>query len=150
MPNPAEVGVSPSPDWAYEAVEERLVEMVDLWRRSPGGGSAGYATDGPWRQMLREWWDHGAHDERPAPRLPLTRDEVGRRDEASSWVERWVPVRDVPLLWLALCAKARGAQPGWKRIGSDLGLALSRQALALRYERAVGAICRALNAAANG
>src|SRR4051794_25298419 len=39
--------------WTFEAVQERLVEAMRLWWRSPGGGRWPFAGDAPWQLMTR-------------------------------------------------------------------------------------------------
>jgi hypothetical protein len=39
--------------WTFDAVEERLIEAMRLWWRSPGGGRWPFASDAPWHLMTR-------------------------------------------------------------------------------------------------
>ena len=49
--------------WTFDLVREALVEVLDMWRRSPGDGRSPFATDGPWHLMTRET-DAGDYDAR--------------------------------------------------------------------------------------
>lgn len=142
--------------WTFEDVQERLVEAVRLWWRTPGGGTSPFATDGPWHLVRDDGSAQAAWDERvnnhkmghqPRPRpLPLSMEEVDERDEASEWI-RFVPERDKRLVVLALTQLATGRQVKWSRIRMQLTAEISPRGLGQRYSRAISAIARALNSA---
>jgi hypothetical protein len=71
--------------WTYALVEARLIEAMRLaWRDEPGRWP--FSGDGPWHLIVRDFGDHGAHDPAAIPRLPLTRKERARMDEARGWL----------------------------------------------------------------
>lgn len=143
--------------WTFDAVEERLIEAMRFWWRSPGGGSWPFAGDGPWHLVTRlaragsadEVWriEHDelkAADRRPV-QLPLTRDDIARRDEASEWLAH-VPPADRELVVAALVHLAAGAKPvPWTRLKHRLGIRFGADGLRKRYSRAVAGIAAALN-----
>jgi hypothetical protein len=157
--------------WTFAAVEERLVEAMLLWKRSPGGGlgpssGTGYASDAPWQMLTRavrasagdvRGMDFArmllADDEEETRRwqgrerpLPLTRDDVARRDEASEWL-RLVAEKDRRLVVLALLSLASGAKRvPWMRLKAAIGVQFGADGLRMRYERALGRVAKGLNA----
>lgn len=136
--------------WTFDMVEERLVETVHLWRRSPGDGRSPFATDGPWELVKREVYGPDVDKDAPLPRLPLRRSEVAARDEASGWL-LIVPERDRRLVVLAVTELAKGAaQVPWMRLRRPMGLKLGADGLRKRYTRAIQAICQRLNARNGG
>jgi hypothetical protein len=113
--------------WTFDAVEERLIDAIDLWRRSPGGGRWPFAGDAPWHLMTRktriaEGGFKGrelqlrmqaedaeeAADGRAWRRGALSRDEVARRDEATEWLG-WVAADSRKVVLAALAQRATGA-----------------------------------------
>jgi len=159
--------------WTFDAVEERLIDAMLLWKRSPGGGKWPFAGDAPWHLMsrktrtaealtrgklkpaeeaevvarlLREEDDRetAQWQGRDRPR-PLTRDEVDRRDEATEWLG-FVPNADRKLVIMALTEKASGRKVSWMRLKPLLGVAFGADGLRKRYSRAISGIARALNA----
>ena len=142
----------------FAEVEEQLIEAFRLWLRSPGGGKWPFAGDGPWHLVRDDGsaqaaWDERVNEhkmgaERPRP-LPLSRDEVGRRDRVSEWI-RFAPERDRKLVSLVVEWKARtGKDPKWARIRLQLikagEPAISARGIGMRYSRAITAIARALD-----
>lgn len=151
--------------WTFAAVEERLIEAMRLWWRSPGEGKWPFAADAPWQWMTRRTrlaegmvkgmditrllQDDDAEEtrrwqgrERPGP---LTRDEIARRDEASEWLT-WAPARDRRLVILALVMLAAGKpRVEWMRLKPLLGVEFGADGLRMRYSRAVTGIARRLN-----
>jgi hypothetical protein len=140
--------------WSFVLVEERLVEAVLLWRRSPGGGKWPYASDAPWYLIQAEAGDWGkvglgeTGSDVPIGRRSLSRAEVAQRDEASDWIGRWVPERDRRLVATALGWKASDRQVPWRRLVRDMGLRMGAGGLQRRYERAITCIVKALDMAA--
>lgn len=134
---------------SWGEVQERLVEAVLAWRRMPDREGGWLAVRAYWPDVLREV-GHGADgdfDARAAmPRLPLTRGEVAAMEEASGWLAA-VPERDRRLVGLALGKLADGhAQVPWLELRGAMGVTLGAGGLARRYERAIGAVCRFVNA----
>ena len=131
--------------WSFDMVQERLVEAVHLWRRSPGGGRSPFATDGPWELVKRELFGPAVDKDAPLPRLPLRRSEVAIRDQTSDWLG-WVQERDRRLVVLAVTKLAQGhGQVPWMDLRKPMGVALGADGLRMRYSRAIQAICHRLN-----
>lgn len=156
--------LSDSGFWTFEAVQERLVEAMHLWDRSPGGGRWPFAGDGPWQLITRrvraaagglalmDLWRLEQDErrlgggERP---LPLTRSDIARRDEASEWLG-FVPEADREIVVLALGCLARGAKHvPWLRLKHRLGIKFGADGLRKRYSRAITDIAEQLNRAEN-
>lgn len=127
--------------WTFAAVEERLIEAMRLWWRSPGGGRWPFAADAPWHLMTRktriaEGGFKGrdlqlrmqAEDAEEAKRMEgrgrrgaLSREEVAERDQAGEWLA-WVPARDRRLVVAVLGRRAAGVKRiEWARIRAELG-----------------------------
>ena len=75
--------------WTFEAVEDRLIEAMRFaWRDEPGKWP--FAGDGPWSLIRGEAGDYDRRgvdmDAPPLPRLPLTRAERARMEEAVGWL----------------------------------------------------------------
>lgn len=154
---------------SFAEVQEAMIEAMELWHRSPGEGRWPFAGDGPWHLVTPDASDAGRAEfvlnaEREgnaaaeAPRrLPLSLEEVQRRDLVSEWM-KLAPERDRKLLTLVLARYARGdRQIKWKRIREQLirsGEApISARGLGMRYSRAITQIARSLKMAdfcANG
>lgn len=132
--------------WSFAAVEERLVEAMQLqWRTE--SGTWGFASDGPWHLIVRDWWDWAAHEDKPVPRIPLSREQIARMDEASGWLAL-APERDRKLVVLAVTALAAGRKVvPWRALLRPLGIVRGADALRKRYGSALNVICKALNAA---
>lgn len=134
--------------WTYDLVQERLVDAMRLWWRSPGGGRWPFAGDAPWWMIRAEWADYPDPDAPPRP-LPLSRAQIAERDEASEWL-RMVPDRDRKLVVLALVQLASGhKRVRWSRVREQISVDISRRGLGQRYSRALAGIARALNGAGN-
>lgn len=137
---------------SIEEVEEALVQVHDLWWRSPGGGKWPFAGDGPWHLLrrTREDGDYGGDgaegvSSSEKPRTPLSMAEVARRDEVTGWLELVGDAVGAKLLWLVTADYARGEpSPGWKRIAGVIGWDKTDRALAWRYPRALAAVTCAL------
>jgi hypothetical protein len=151
--------------WTFDAVQERLIEAMRLWWRSPGGGRWPFAGDAPWHLMtrrtrieagdfkgrelqLREQADDAEEAKRWEGRDrkgPLSRDEVALRDEATEWL-LWVPERDRRLVIIALTQLAAGhANPSWMKIKTMVGVEFGADGLRKRYSRAVSGVAQRLN-----
>jgi hypothetical protein len=131
--------------WTFDMVEERLVEAVHLWRRSPGGGRSPFATDGPWQLVKAEFYGPDVDKDAPIRPLPLRRREVAKRDEVSAWL-LFVPERDRRLVVLAVTALASGfGQVPWMRLRKPMSVTLGADGLRMRYGRAIHTICKRLN-----
>lgn len=157
--DPPKIGSVHKHSITFKQVEERMVEAMRLWRRSPGGGGWPFAGDGPWHLVRDDgsWqaeWDHRANAHRQGyqekPRaLPLSVEEVAERDRVSEWL-RFVPERDRRLVVLALVQLASGApHPKWSRIRLQLKEEIGARGLGQRYSRAITAIVRRLGMAEN-
>lgn len=132
--------------WTFADVEGRLVEAMQFqWRTE--SGTWGFASDGPWHLIVRDWWDWAAHEERPVPRIPLSREQMARMDEASAWLAH-APERDRKLVVLAVTALAAGRKVvPWRALLKPMAMARGADGLRMRYGRAINAICVKLNAA---
>jgi hypothetical protein len=151
--------------WTFDAVEERLIEAMRLWWRSPGGGKWPFAADAPWHLMTRKTRIEAgefkgremqlrmqAEDAEEAKRWegrersgPLTRDDVARRDEATEWLGM-VPGRDRRLVILVLLQRASGrTNVDWARVKLQLSAEIERKGLYRRYSRAISGVVKRLN-----
>lgn len=157
--------------WTFDAVEERLVEALLLWKRSPGGGRWPFAGDAPWQLMTRrtriEAGDFRgremqlrmqAEDAEETKRRegcdrfgPLSRDEVARRDEASEWLAH-VSADSRKVVSAAIEQLAGGRENvDWTLVKRRIGAEIGNKGVYRRYTRAIGGIAKRLNApAANG
>ena len=144
------------------ALQERLVAVHSLWRRTPGGGVSPFATDGPWHLMLREAGDIlGEYSETllvneagkelqvrkvdvRAPRAPLSVAEVGERDRVTAWLGLVPDALDRKLVWLGTAHLARGEDaPGFTEIRRVIGAQVTPQRLGWRYRQALAVmLCR--------
>lgn len=142
--------------WTWQAVEDRLVDAMRHWWRSPDpdarfslGGriSSAWQNYFPDRRDLALWGvlaDQVAAEPRP---LPLSRADVERMTEASEWL-RFVPEADRRLVVMALARLAAGDKTvPWLRIMRRLGQGHGSEGLRKRYSRALTAICHQLNGA---
>lgn len=142
--------------WTFDLVREALVEVTVLWRRSPGGGRWPFAADGPWHLMSRDA-QAGDYDARggfetssdvAVRPLPLTREEVERRDAVSEWLMLVPAAADRRLLAVCLEFHARGyTQLPWSKIMRFMGVQRGKDGLAKRYRAGLRAIAEGLNAA---
>ncbi|MEZ7273892.1 hypothetical protein NYF14_10525 [Sphingobium sp. 10 DY56-G10] len=132
--------------WSFADVEARLVEAMQFQWRTERGAWA-FASDGPWHLIVRDWWDWAAHEDRPVPRIPLSREQMARMEEASAWLGH-APERDRKLVVLAITALAAGRKSvPWRALLKPMGLKLGAHGLRKRYARAVTCICETLNGA---
>lgn len=147
-------------------VEERLVEAMRLWWRSPGAGRWPFAADAPWHLMTRktrisEGGFKGrdlqlrmqAEDAEEAKRMEgrerkgsLSRDEVAVRDATTEWLGLvGDDSRKVVVAALVQLAAGR-TNIDWRRVKVALGIEIGTKGVYRRYSRAIAAIAAALNA----
>jgi hypothetical protein len=135
--------------WSFADVEARLVEAMRFWWHVEGAGWP-FASDGPWHLIAADktWdWDMDRRPDVRVPKLPLSRAQMERRDEATGWL-RHAPERDRKLVVLAVTALAAGRKVvPWRALLRPMGLSLGAHGLRKRYSRAVTCICEALNTA---
>lgn len=139
-------GLEGSVFWSFVDVEARLVEAMQFqWRTE--SGTWGFASDGPWHLIVRDWWDWAVHEDRPVPRIPLSREQLARMEEASSWLAH-APERDRKLVVLAVTALAAGRKVvPFRALRRLLRVKPGEDALRKRYAVAINAICKRLNGA---
>lgn len=135
--------------YSFALVEDRLVEAMRLWWHVSGGWWP-FASDGPWHLIATDdsWdWDSDRWADAPMPKLPLSREQMRRRDEATAWL-RHAPERDRRLVVLAVTALAAGRKRvPWRSLLRPMRMRRGADGLRMRYGRAVNAICVALNTA---
>lgn len=132
--------------WTFEAVQERLVEALTLWRRAPDRERGWLHVKAYWPEMRRHHHYGDYADAEATPRaLPLSRADVARMTEAAEWLA-FVPERDRRLVVLALSEFAGGAsQVSWSRLKRAMDIQFGVHGLRKRYSRAITGICTALN-----
>ena len=135
--------------WTFADVEERLIEAMRFWWHVDGGGWP-FAADGPWHLIAadKSWdWDKDRWADALPPKLPLSIEQMKRRDEATAWLLH-APAQDRRLVLLAVRALAAGRKRvPWRQLLKPMGLKLGADGLRMRYGRAVTCICNALNTA---
>jgi hypothetical protein len=97
----------------FAAVQDRLVEAMRHWWRSPDSDcrfSLGGRVSAIWRQALSEPAFIDIQEAALRP-LPLSRADIARMSEASEWLA-FVGERDRKLVTLALVKLASGCQAG--------------------------------------
>jgi hypothetical protein len=139
--------------WAFRDVEDRLVEAMTLWRRSPDREHGWLHVKAFWPEVRRFGWttavggefDHP--EQEPQTRAPrLTRLQVQQMNDAADWL-LLVPERDRRLVALAVARLASGAkQVPWGELKPALGVQFGAHGLRKRYSRAITGIANALNA----
>lgn len=130
--------------WSFAEVVEDLVEVMQMWRRAPGGGKWPFASDGPWHLIRKEWEDWDAREPAPLRRLPLSIADVKRMDRVSEWL-LLAPEADRQLIVIVIGQLAQGvARVSWKKVRTLLDAENSPRGLGMRYSRAVTRIARAL------
>jgi hypothetical protein len=138
-------------EWTWEEIEDRLVDALDLWRRSHDRDarfSLGGRISSVWRQCVDDPLAlierHVVAPEAPRP-LPLSRGDMARMTEASEWM-RFVPERDRRLVVLALTYLLKGhSRVPWLKLKHRLGIKFGAEGVRKRYSRALEAIAKALN-----
>lgn len=138
--------------WTFEAVQDRLVEAMDvLWRS--GDRERGWlrgSTLPIWREVVSDLVE-ASPDDRAIVTCALTRAEVARADEAMGWVAAWVPAGDtrkvvgLALSWLAAGNSAMRWPEVWRRAGGQAS-GWTTEGLRKRYARALAGIAEQLNA----
>jgi hypothetical protein len=137
--------------YSFAIVQEALVDVHDLWRRTPRVGHRALTSSWPNEMLQRA--DAGDYDGRggdmvavvPRP-LPLTRAEVARRDAVSAWVEHVTGDDNRRIVWAATRQLAAGfSQVSWRKVAFDLRMTGRRGVLSSRYSWSITAICAALN-----
>jgi hypothetical protein len=152
--------------WTFEAVEERLIEAMRLWWRSPGQGRWPFALDAPWHLMTRrtriaeaglkgmdiqrrlqaEDDEEGKRMEGRERRGSLSRPEVALRDETTEWLG-WVATDARKVVVAAIAQRATGRNNvNWRRIKAALGVEIKPRGVYRRYTTAITAIAKRLNA----
>lgn len=134
----------------FHDVQLLLVDCIDLWRRTPRQDNIGMKTSGIWSQMLQRI-DGGDVDGRgvdmiePTPRrLPLSRDEVRRRDAVTNWYLDIPKPDDRRIVAAAVGYLDRGYQRvPWLKVKHQLGIRFGADGLRKRYGKAIFAICEA-------
>jgi hypothetical protein len=154
--------------WTFDAVQERLVEAMRLWWRSPGGGQWPFAGDAPWHLMTRKTRIEAgefkggrelqlrmqAEDAEEAQRWagrdrtgPLSRDDVAIRDEATEWLT-WVADDSRKVVVAVLVQRAAGRDSiDWAKVKRAIGAEIGNKGVYRRYTRAISAIAKRLNGA---
>lgn len=154
--------------WTSDAVKDRLIDAMDLWRRSPGGGRWPFASDAPWHLMTRRTrlaageakgmditrllQEDDARETaqwvgRDRPR-PLTREEIARRDEATEWLT-WIEAdaRKVVIAGVVQLAAGR-TNIDWRRVKVAIGTEIGNKGVYRRFTTAIAAIAARLNCSA--
>ncbi|QAY77911.1 hypothetical protein [Sphingosinicella sp. BN140058] len=143
---------SKSGSFTFQQVEDRLVEAMDLWRRSPDRERGWLHVKACWPEVVRQGWrvnTDGEHDEREAvqePRRPRpTRAQIEAMVEASEWL-LLAPEEDRRLVAAVLVCYARGMKKvPWMKIWDRFGRGRpGPDGLRMRYSRAITAIAKAL------
>lgn len=142
--------VHPRPIWSFVDVKDRLIEAAEIQRRMDSGRWP-FASDGPWHLIVedkRAWdWDADGWEQLPVPKLRPSRDQIARSEEATGWL-RFVRETDRRLVVMAVTALACGqGRVPWARLVRPMGETRGPDALRMRFNRAITAICNGLNAA---
>lgn len=139
--------------WTFAEVERRLVEAMQFQWRMPGDGPSPFAADGPWHLIVPGWEEKlanlalGGTNDAKVPRIPLSKEQIGRMREAESWLVH-APEGDGKLIAMAIRNLAAGRKSvPWTKLLKPMGVKHGAHGLRKRYERAINAICVALNGA---
>ena len=140
--------------WTFELVEERLVEALRMWRRTPGqpgpSSTSPYASDIPAELIVKDAWEYDARggdlrsDKEAVPLPPLSRSQMAERDQVSEWLV-YVPDTDRKLVIMVLGIKAADRRPEWLQIKRRMGIERGADGLRMRYNRAITSVCNRLN-----
>jgi hypothetical protein len=128
------------------ALEERVVAVHSLWRRTPGGGASPFAKDIPAHLMLREVGDIlGQYSEtllvneagkellvrkidQRAPRAALSSADVAERDLLMDWIGLVPGIVERALVWRVTVLLDRGEElVPWRRVVRPEIIALARR-----------------------
>lgn len=143
--------------WAWQDVEDRLVEAMGHWWRSHDRDarfSLGGRISSIWRQAWTDRETMALIEQVDLPRealkpLPLSRADMARMQEASEWL-RFVPEADRRLVVLALTKKAAGhSRIPWMNLKRALRVRFGADGLRKRYSRGIATIANSLNMAEN-
>ena len=146
------------------ALQERLVAVHALWRRTPGDGPSPFARDIPAHLIVR---DRNAGDilgeysetllvnqsgkellvrkvDERAPRAALSIADVAERERVTGWLALLPDTLDRRLVWFATAHLARGEDaPVWGEIKRAVGAAVTPRTLGWRYAKALAVVlCR--------
>lgn len=142
---------STSPFWTWDHVEGRLIEAMQLaWRDEPGRWP--FAGDGPWHLIQRsvaagDYDARGGEMDTPPPRrLPLTRAERARLEQAQGWLGA-LSEGDRRLCLLVLRKKASDRAVRWAELLRPMRMRRGAGQLERRYRGAIGALAARLHAA---
>jgi hypothetical protein len=138
---------------SFADIEERLVQAMLICWRNPDRERGWQQLRSAWPDVLREisagdydarGGDHSSSDVSLRP-ASLTRAEVAEMEEAFGWLDHIEPL-DRKLVGLAITAMARGAkQVPWMKLRQPMGVTRGADGLRMRYERAIGQVCRVVN-----
>lgn len=143
-----EAGVLTDDFFTFDMVQDQLVQAMEYQGRLPRDGGWPFASDGPWHLIVKDWWDWGAHDERPMPRVPLTDAQIALMWATFEWLSHIPSPDDRRLVGMALRNLAAGRKTvPWTKLLKPMGVKRGADALRKRYSKAISVICEALNAA---
>jgi hypothetical protein len=151
---------------SWSDVQERLVDALRLWWRSPGQGTWPFAKDAPWHLMTRRTrllaadYKQGRElqlhlqredDEEVRRREgredwgPLSRAEVATRDATTEWLT-WISPDARKVVVAATAQLATGRENvDWRRVKAALGTEIGTKGVYRRYSRALTVIAQRLN-----
>lgn len=148
---------------SLDDLQEALVAVHELWRRSPGERRWPFAGDAPWHLMQGEVGDLGAAEQSDTlitteagrelrvrkvdtlrPRVALDAREVAERDRVTGWLQLLSDPVDRRVVWAATGALARGeGRVPWGALKVSLRWPRTPRALAWRYATALAdVLCR--------
>lgn len=133
-----------------DEVQDALVECHELWRRSPGEGRWPFAGDGPWHLGQAVAGDYAGEGQdgvssSAAPRTPLDREEVDRRDSVTAWLGHLEP-EERRMVWLGTRQLHLGeGRVPWKALAVWIKWDRTPDALRMRYRRCLALILCKLN-----
>jgi hypothetical protein len=155
--NAGRVHEDPSTDgkvefWTFDDVQDRLVEAMLLWRRSPDREQGWLRVKALWPDIRRGalftavGGELDFPEKDPQPRVPpLTRQQVADMNEAAEWL-LLVPERDRRLVAVAVSSLTGGGkQVPWGKLKRLLGVEFGVHGLRKRYSRAITGIANTLN-----
>ncbi len=138
---------------AFDEVEQRLIDAVRTAVGLPDREAAWLRVRSGWPEIVREA-AAGDYDARggdlassdvPLRTIAATRADVAAMEEAFGWLSV-IADEDRRLVAMAIGCLARGAQQvPWMKLRRPLGVAHGADGLRMRYERAMGKVCRYAN-----